>query len=147
MQRPLIVAALAASAALGFATPAAAQVWHTEVGLRGGFVRVKPTGTGKADQIDLVDLPGGDYLGQVQTQSALFVVIPVSGPLALEPSLSLQQNTPTLVVGTMMLAGLRADIALPGGFYGGLGGLLRYRDATQSATQPGISTRAISVPV
>lgn len=137
MPRPLILAALAAAAAFGCAASAAAQTWHTEVGLRGGLVRVKPTGTGRSDQIDLVDLPGGDFLGQVQAQSALFVVIPVSAAFALEPSISLQQNTPTLVVGTMMLLGLRADVALPGGLYGAAGGLLRYRDATQVAAQPG----------
>lgn len=138
MHRPLIVAMLTALAAVGVSASAPAQAWHTEIGLRGGFVRLKRAGTGHADQIDLVDLPGGDYLGQVQAQSALFAVIPLSGPLALEPSLSLQQNTPTLIVGTMMLAGLRADVALPGGWYGGVGGVLRYRDAVQPAAQPGL---------
>ena len=119
-------------------TAPTAQDWHLEVGLRGGFVRLKPAGTGRADQVDLLDLPGGDYLGQVQAQTGLFVTIPLAGPLALEPSLSLQQNTPTLIVGTMFLGGLRANVALPYGFFAGVGGLVRYRDATQSATQPGI---------
>jgi len=134
--RRLVFVLLVSAAALP--ARASAQAWHLEVGLRGGFVRLKPAGTGQADQVDLLDLPGGDYLGQVQGQTGLFVTIPVAGPLALEPSLSLQQNTPTLIVGTMLLAGLRADLALPYGFFAGLGGLVRYRDATQSATQPGI---------
>jgi len=117
---------------------AAAQDWHLEVGLRGGFVRLKPAGTGRADQVDLLDLPGGDYLGQVQAQTGLFVTVPVAGPFALEPSLSLQQNTPTLIVGTMFLAGLRANVALPAGFFAGAGALVRYRDATKAAMQPGV---------
>lgn len=137
VHRSLIIGLLAALA-VGGARELPAQDWHPEVGIRGGVVRLKRAGSGQHDQIDLVDLPGGDYLGQVQAQSALFAVVPVAGPLAIEPSLSLQQNTPTLIVGTMLLAGLRADVALPYGAYAGLGALVRYRDATQSATQPGI---------
>jgi len=136
--RRLVLVLLVCASALSGLAPAAAQDWHLEVGLRGGFVRLKPAGTGQADQVDLVDLPGGDFLGQVQGQTGLFVTIPVAGPVALEPSLSLQQNTPKLIVGTMFLAGLRADLALPGGFFAGIGGLVRYRDAPQSATQPAL---------
>jgi len=135
----------AAIAALGLSAvpgPATGQFWHTEVGFRGGFARLQKAGAGGPGRIDLIDLPGGDYLGQVQSQSALFLVVPVSGPLAIEPSLSFQQNTPTLIVGTMFLAGLRADVALPSGFYAAVGGALRYRDATQSAMQPGVQVAA-----
>jgi hypothetical protein len=120
------------------AWPAAAQAWHPEIGLRGGLVRLKPTGTGRSDQVDLLDLPGGDYLGQVQSQSALYLVIPLGGRLALEPSLSFQQNTPALIVGTMALMGLRADVALGRGFFAAVGGALRYRDASTAAFQPGV---------
>lgn len=132
--RPLLLIALLASAA----APVPGQSWHTELGIRGGWVRLKHAGTGRPDQIDLIDLPGGDYLGQVQAQSALFMTLPLSGLVALEPSLSLQQNTPSLIVGTTMLAGLRADVALPAGWFLGAGGLLRYRDGTGVAMQPGV---------
>lgn len=118
--------------------PAAAQAWHPELGLRGGLVRLKPAGTGHSDQVDLLDLPGGDYLGQIQSQSALYLVVPLGGRLALEPSLSFQQNTPALIVGTMALLGLRADVALGRGFFAAVGGTLRYRDAASPAMQPGI---------
>lgn len=133
--RHLLVIALLAVCG---AASARGQAWHTELGIRGGWVRLKQAGTGRPDQIDLIDLPGGDYLGQVQAQSALFLIVPLSGPVALEPSLSLQQNTPSLIVGTMILSGLRADVALPAGWFLGAGGLLRYRDGTGVAMQPGV---------
>src|SRR5690242_1212586 len=54
--------AIAALAALGMSTAAAQSSWTAELGIQGGFAKVKPAGTGANDAINLFDIPGGSFL-------------------------------------------------------------------------------------
>lgn len=136
----LALAALAASDA-----PAQAR-WTPEVGVRGGFVHLKPAGTGESDQTDALDIPGFGY-------GSIFAVIPVGGRFALEPNVALTQlavSAPTLLIllsGTGVNLGLRADYAITRDAFAALGGQLLYSEAggehdTQFGVQAAVGYRA-----
>lgn len=131
MRRPIIVLALTALAPGG----AAAQApWTPEIGIQGGYIRLKPAGTGQADQIDLYDIPGANFLDVVPAYGSVFAIIPVRGRFALEPTLRFSQTTSNLfpfafTLGTTATLGLRGDYALTRRAYVAAGGVLTYVEA------------------
>lgn len=113
---------LVAAIGLG-AAGAQAQAWQTELGLQGGFVRLKPAGTGRSDQNDAFLAPGFNLGPAFPAPNALFMVVPLSPKVALEPSLgaaffSLGGSA------SVVQAGLRIDYAIASGLYGAGGALL-----------------------
>ena len=140
MRHPLLLCAFWAAAA-----PSAAQspapAWAGEIGIQGGFVRIKPAGTGQADHIDFYDVPGTS--DAIAAYGGLFAIVPLSSTLAFEPSLRFAQTTSNLfpyaiVLGTTAEVGLRADYAFTKAFYGAVGGVLSYAEASGvNELQPG----------
>ena len=126
--RPLF-AALAL--ALLVATAAAAQrAWNPELGIQGGFARVKPAGTRASDQVDLVDLPGFGLAPGLPGYGTLFAVIPLRGKVAIEPAISmLQFSLGGVIGGTGVHLGLRGDVAVTRGLYAAAGGTLGYSES------------------
>jgi hypothetical protein len=100
--------------------------WSPEIGIQGGYIRIKPAGTGRADQIDLYDIPGANFLDLVPAYGSFFAIVPVSRRIALEPALRFSQTTPSLTLGTTATLGLRADYALTTKLYAATGGVLTY---------------------
>ena len=122
------------------ATSAQAQrgSWQGEIGIQGGFSRVKPSGTGAHDQIDLFDVPGFSLAPLVPSYGALFAIIPWKDKIAIEPTLSFSQLSSG---GTFTLAalGLRADYALTPKVYAAVGGTLGYVETSgQHESQLGV---------
>jgi len=114
-----------ALAALG-ATGAAAQTpWTNEIGIQGGYSRVKPAGTSLDDQSDLLGFPGFGLSPLTPSYGALYAIVPLAHRLALEPSLSASQISFGLGVSTFTI-GLRLDYALSSGLYAAAGGTLGY---------------------
>ena len=118
---------------VGGAAVAAAQApWRAEVGIQGGFTRVKPTGTGMADQVEMWDAPGGGT-----TYPTLFLIVPVTKRLAVEPSVSAAQESIGAYANGLMAFGsssrlgltLRGNVALAAGLYAAAGGMLRYSES------------------
>ena len=122
MQRTFAVLALLVSVA----TSAQAQrSWQSEIGIQGGFVRVKPAGTGQSDQIDVFAVPGANYVLGLITQGTFYAIIPWSQKLAVEPSfVGTQLNGGG--TNTTARLGLRADYAITPKFYAAAGGVLLY---------------------
>ena len=108
------------------ATGAAAQTpWNAELGIQGGYSRVKPAGTSVEDQSDLFALPGFRLAPLTPSYAALFAIVPLGDRFALEPSLAASQLSFGLGLSTLNL-GLRLDYALSAGLYAALGGTLGY---------------------
>ena len=107
----------------------AQQLWRSEIGIQGGFARVKPAGTGLNDRIDLFDLPGLDIAPARPSYTAVFAVIPWSPKLAIEPSFSVSQTQQTLNT-TLADVGLRLDYALSPKLYGAAGLTLGHQSGT-----------------
>lgn len=128
------LASLAALAAPG----AAAQGWWTpEIGFQAGIARVKPTGTGAPDQVDLWNLPGDG-----SNYATLFGIIPVTRRLAVEPSVSASQfsfgdaaQLFNFAAGTNVTLGLRGNIAIVSGLYVAAGGAALYSESGGTHTQ------------
>jgi hypothetical protein len=123
---------LSALLLVGLATPAAAAAqgwWRPEIGIQGGFARFKPTGTAAPDQTDVWDAPGDGT-----RYTSLFGIIPVTGRLAIEPSLSASQTSLVgdangliaFVSTSRVTLVVRGDVALAAGLYAAAGGMLRY---------------------
>lgn len=122
MQRTFALLAVLA----GLTTTAHAQrAWQSEIGVQGGFVRVKPAGTGAADQIDVFALPGANYVLGLLTHGSVYAIIPWSEKLAVEPSFVVTQLNGGGTNTTARL-GLRANYALTPKFYAAAGGVLLY---------------------
>jgi len=122
------------------ATSAQAQrgSWQGEIGIQGGFSRMKPSGTSAKDYIDLFDVPGFSLSPLVPSYGALFAIIPWKDKIAIEPTLSFSQLSSG---GTFTLAalGLRADYALTPKVYAAVGGTLGYVEtAGQHESQLGV---------
>lgn len=103
----------------------AQKAWQSEIGVQGGFVRVKPAGSGRPDQIDVFALPGANYILGLLTHGSVYAIIPWSQKVAVEPSFVLAQ----LSAGTTQTTGrvgLRADYALTPKVYAAAGGVLLY---------------------
>ncbi len=140
MRQLLALLALTALAGRG----AAAQArWTPEIGVKSGFVRVKPAGTSAADHSDAIDLPGVGY-------GSVFAVIPLWRRLAIEPSLGFNQlslgvpQLPSLFLSaTNVDLGLRIDGAITGHLFGAVGGKLFYAEAAgEHDTQFGVQAAA-----
>jgi hypothetical protein len=125
--------------ALAAVTSAAAQSsWNTEIGVRGGFTRVKPTGTGANDYVDIFSIPGLSVGNLLPTPATLYLIIPKGEKLAIEPSLTFLQLVSTTANDIAML-GLRVDYALGEKLYAAGGGALTYASASGSHdTQLGV---------
>jgi len=104
-------------------TGAQAQGWQTELGLQGGFVRLKPAGTHRNDHVDVLAAPGWDLGPAFPVPSSIFLTIPVGDKMALEPSFT---GTILSAGNTLSIfqAGLRVNYSLTKNVYGAAGGLL-----------------------
>ena len=137
MKQTIMVCALSACSAITLL----AQTWTANIGVEGGFARVKAAGYGSGVYRDRIDLPGSG-----SAFPALFLIVPVGNRVALEPSLSASHDRfieTSGLIGSGTAAevrlSLRADIAIASGFYVAGGGALRYlaMDDVHSL-QPGI---------
>lgn len=125
--RRLMVGLFAAAFA---AAPLAAQSWHPEIGVQGGFARLKPAGTAARDQIDEFDIPAtGLSLGALG-YNALFAVIPLHQRFALEPSFAATQSAVAFNSELTARIGVRADYAITPHFYAALGAEVIYRSTS-----------------
>ena len=116
--------AVLALAALGASAASAQQSsWNTEIGIQGGYARVKPAGTGANDHADVFDLPGANGLLGVTSYSSFFAVLKWKEKIALEPSLGFGSIAGQI---SSVGLGLRADYALSPKFYAAGGGVLGY---------------------
>lgn len=124
-----VLALLAFTALAG--TPAAAQgSWTPQIGIVGGFARIMPAGGGQPRYADRLDLPG-----TASAYTTLFVVIPLTSRLALEPAIAASRTTfkeasdliPSASSSNVRLT-LRADVAVAVGFYAAAGGMVRFRE-------------------
>jgi hypothetical protein len=106
----------------------AQRAWQSEIGIQGGFVRIKPAGTGRSDQIDAFAVPGANYVLGLLTHGVVYAIIPWSNKVAVEPSIVFSQLNANGTANTGRL-GLRADYALTPKFYAAAGGALLYIDA------------------
>jgi hypothetical protein len=119
-----VFAALSLAALIS--TSAAAQSWHTAIGLQGGFSRLKPAGTGQNDAIDMFDVPGGGFIFGGLSYGSMFVILPVADKIALEPSFSASQTDLAGQGINIAHIGLRADYAFTPNIYAALGGEIVY---------------------
>lgn len=125
MRRVTVVLGLAALVA----TSAQAQrgSWQSELGIQGGYVRIKPTGTGANDQIDLLSLPAsGNYLFGALASTSMFAVIPWRDKMAVEVGFAAQQEEFQSNHPTLARVGLRMDYAISPKIYAAAGGSLFY---------------------
>ena len=121
--------AVAAVATLG-AVPAAGQGGTPQIGFAAGFARIMPAGGGQPRYVDRLDLPG-----TASAYTTLFVVIPLTSRLALEPAIAASHTAfkeasdliPSASSSNVRLT-LRADVAVALGFYVAAGGMVRYRE-------------------
>lgn len=129
------------AAAILAAMPVAGQTRTSEIGMQGGFARAKPAGTGARDHIDLWDMPGHG-----SPHPSLFVIIPLTSRLSLEPGIAASRSTfseaneliPSTSTSSIRLT-LRGNVALHAGLYGAAGGTVRYVQSDDAhATQVGL---------
>ncbi len=120
MRRTFVVIALLVGVAT---TPQAQSAWQTEIGIQGGYSRLKPAGTGTNDQVDNFDIPGVTNNANGASYNALFFVLPWKNKIALEPSVSFSSLAGLL---TQTSVGLRADYALGRKAYAAGGALMGY---------------------
>jgi hypothetical protein len=118
---------IAALAVLGGSTAAAQNSWRAEVGVQGGFARVKPAGTGTSDGMTLLDLPGGSFIYSTLGSAALYAIIPLHNKLAVETQLSGSEvNGGGGASFAVARLGLRGDYAVTPHIYAAAGGILNY---------------------
>lgn len=120
MRKTLLCLAVATGIAAGAQAQAA---WHTELGIQGGFVRLKPAGTNRNDATDVLFAPGFDLGPAFPAPSTIYLITPLSDKVALEPSLSGSILT-SGGTATLMQGGVRIDYAIASGLYAAGGGLL-----------------------
>jgi len=116
-------------------TQASAQGrWTPQIGIVGGFARFMPAGGGQPRYADRLELPGS-----ASSYPTLFVVIPLTSRLALEPAIAASRTTFKEASGLFPSASssnarltLRADVAVAAGLYVAAGGMIRYKE-TDSA--------------
>ena len=127
--------AIAALAALTASTAAAQSSWTRELGIQGGFSRLKPAGTGASDAINVFDIPGGSLAFAFPSGgTAIFAILPWHNKLAVETQLSgSQMNVGGTPITTARL-GLRGDYALSPQLYAAVGGVLNYIDGLSPQT-------------
>ena len=122
MHRTFVLLALLSAVATG---AHAQKAWQSEIGVQGGFVRVKPAGSGRPDQIDVFALPGANYVLGLLTHGSVYAIIPWSEKLAVEPSFVVAQLS-SGTTQTTGRVGLRADYAFTPKVYAAAGGVLLY---------------------
>ncbi|HMG18153.1 MAG TPA: hypothetical protein VK573_05465 [Gemmatimonadales bacterium] len=135
MKRLVIVIALAP-----WGTPSlVAQQWTPEIGITGGFARLKPAGSGAGDNVDLWEVPGSGTSYQT-----VFMIIPLGHKVALEPGLTAFRGsfkeTNNLIPyssNSNVRLTLRANFALTNALYAAAGGYVRYREIGFHQTQVG----------
>jgi hypothetical protein len=133
------LSAIAALAALGVSTAAAQSSWTAELGIQGGFAKIKPAGTKANDALTLFDVPGGSFLFSTLGSGALYAIIPWHNKLAAEVQLGGSQLQAGTTAYTVARIGLRADYALSPQFYAAAGGVLNYTSGlTPKARQLGL---------
>lgn len=115
----LLLAALAT-------TSAAAQSWHTAIGIQGGFSRLKFAGSGRNDAMDMFDIPGGGFIFGGLSYGSMYVILPVADKIALEPSFGASQTDLAGQGINVAHLGLRADYAFTRNIYAALGGEILY---------------------
>ena len=104
----------------GAATPAVAQTWRPEIGLRASFARFDDPNSDA--YVDMIDLPGvGGYGAVGLNPSALYGVVPLGGRLAIQPSFGFSNISLGGTVLTAVSAGARLNMALTDDFYAGAG--------------------------
>jgi hypothetical protein len=131
--------AIAALAALGVSTAAAQSSWTTELGIQGGFAKIKPAGTKANDALTLFDIPGGSFLYSTLGGGALYAIIPWHNKVAAEVQLGGSQLSAGTTAYTVARIGLRVDYALSPQFYAAAGGVLNYTSGLSSkARQLGV---------
>jgi hypothetical protein len=118
--------AIAALAALNVSTAVAQSSWTKELGIQGGYAKVKPAGTKANDAITLFDVPGGSFLFSTLGGGALYAIIPWHNKMAAEVQLGASQVTVGTASLTLARVGLRADYALSPQFYAAAGGTVHY---------------------
>src|SRR5687768_5835055 len=125
--------------AAGLATSAQAQrAWQSEIGIQGGFMRIKPAGSGQSDHIDAFGIPGPAYVLGLLTHGTFYVVIPWKDKIAIEPSFVITQLNGGISVTSGQL-GLRANYALTPKVYAAVGAELLYLESSlQRAKQLGL---------
>ena len=137
MQRAFVVLALLGGL---ITTSASAQNWRTEVGIQGGYTRIKPAGTGVADHVDVFGFPG-DLFGVTPSSASLYAIFPWKSKLAIEPTLSFFQGNTVFLLGdaTFVTLGLRGDYAVTRKFYVAAGGVVHwYESGGTGETQLGL---------
>ncbi len=118
--------AIAALAALGVSTAAAQSSWTAELGIQGGYAKIKPAGTKANDAITVFDVPGGSFLYSTIAAGALYAIIPWHNKLAVEVQLGGSQLNAGASALTLGRVGLRGDYALSPQFYAAAGGMVHY---------------------
>lgn len=135
MRKLFATLALAAS----LATSAAAQSsWQSELGIQGGYSKVKPSGTGADDAESFFLLPGAATIIPLLTYGSVYAVIPWKDKIAVEPTFGFAQLSAVSGV-TAARIGLRFNYALSPKIYAGAGGVLNYIEQSgTSGTQLGV---------
>lgn len=132
-----LFATLALAASL--ATNAAAQSsWQAELGIQGGYSKVKPSGTGADDAESFFMLPGAGTIVPILTYGSVYAIIPWKDKIAVEPTFGFAQLSATSGA-TATRLGLRVNYALSPKLYAGAGGVLNYIEQSGSnGTQLGV---------
>jgi hypothetical protein len=101
----------------------AQAAWKPEIGIQGGYARIKPAGTGRNDAIDDFGIPGAGYVLGLLTYGNLYAIIPWSNKLAVEPSIAASQlgTNSTGGFATTVRVGVRANYAFTPKVYGAAG--------------------------
>jgi hypothetical protein len=119
---------------------AGAQAWVPEFGVQGGLARLKPAGTGEADHLDALALPGFSLGSDFPAPAGLFAIVPLGGRLALEPGFAASQFSIFGTASAITLA-LRLDYAVGRHLYGALGAVAGYTEIGGTHdTQLGLQT-------
>lgn len=112
--------------ALGVTGAQGQKSWQSEIGVQGGYARIKPAGTGANDNIDVFGVPGTNYVYGLLSYSSLFAVIPWKGKMAIEPSFLATQAQAGATGLTTARVGVRLNYALTPKVYGAAGGEVLY---------------------
>ncbi len=132
MRNTTLIAALLAGT-----TPAGAQqLWHSEIGVQGGYARIQISGSG-GNPADVFEFPTMGYLIPLIGYAPVFVTIPLADRIALEPTVSLAQLASGGTNVTTVRLGVRGNYAITAHFYGGLGGVVNYASSGNEQFQLG----------
>lgn len=115
----------------------AQQLWQREIGIQGGFARIKPAGTGQSDHVDAITLPGFSLGGILPSVGSLYAVFPWKRAIAIETDIAASQFTTGITVTSLSL-GLRGNYAVTQHLYTAVGGALTYDNGLANETQLGV---------